>query len=157
MADGGAAAAEHLGDFRGGLALMRLVDEIEESDAHGGGLCSSEVGTVAAIVGPVSLGRVGHRTVEFYAEPIDLVEVVQVPAARPMPDASLPSGHGQPVEAFHATDVPALEPREHALASVVQRCLNLCPQGKPLAGLQRGTDPLRRGTPLAESTTDPVV
>jgi hypothetical protein len=35
---------------------MRLIDEIEESDAHGGRLGRGEIGPVASIIGPAPLG-----------------------------------------------------------------------------------------------------
>src|SRR5580693_3594856 len=99
---------------------MRLIDEIEESDAHGGGLGRGEIGPVAAIIGPAPLGGMGERAVEFHAEPVGLVEIVQVPVAALVPDASLPTGRRQPVRAFHAADVPAFQPREYAFASIVE-------------------------------------
>jgi hypothetical protein len=157
VTDGGAAVAEDFSYLRGGLARVRLVDQVEEAKADGDRLGDGEVSAIPAIVVPSSLSRVGGGSVEFDAESIGLVKVVQVPVSRPVPDASLPSGRRQPMRAFHATYVPAFEPREHAFAGIVERCLDLAPHGKPVASVQRGTDPLRRGTPLAERLADPVV
>jgi hypothetical protein len=96
-----------------------LVHQVEEANADGDRLGDGEVGAIPAIVVPSFLSRVGGGSVEFDAQAICLVKVVQVPVSRPVPDASLPSGRGQPMRAFHATNVPAFEPREHAFAGIV--------------------------------------
>ena len=135
MAHGGATVAEDPSYLRGGLALMCLIDEIEESDAHGGSLGRGEVGAITAIVRPAFLGGVSDGAVKFDAEPIGLVKVVQVPVATAVPDPGLPLACGQPVRALHAADVSAFEPRQHAFAGIVKRCVDLGTHGESLAGL----------------------
>jgi len=163
VADGVATSAaagvggENRSDLRGGPAPAALIDKVEESDAHGDGLGGGQVGTVTPDVPPSLVGRVGGGSVEFDAELVVLVEVVQVPAAIAVPDARLPSGCGQPMRALDATDIPAFEPGQHALTRVVQRYLGLPPHGKLLASVEGGADPLRGSAPLANRLADPVV
>src|SRR5580704_16677745 len=101
-----AAGAEDLADLDGGLAAVP--SDIGPAVAQG--LHSlEEVGVVTAGVAPATFGRVSRESIEFGADAVVFVEVVQIAGAAAVPALGLAAGGGQPVSAFYAVNVAVFE------------------------------------------------
>src|SRR5690242_5804066 len=113
---------QHRGDGVGGLAatIAHIDDsEPEREDAL------YRVGRVAPLIAPLLVSRMRCGPVEFYANPVFVIEIVQVPAARVLPDPRLPSRGRQPMRTFDAADVAMLQNRQDSLIDAAERRCDL--------------------------------
>ena len=101
-----AARAQHRGDRIGGLATK--IAYIEDSEPQRKDALD-RVGRVTSLVTPLLVGRMRRGSIEFYAQQVFLVEIVEVPIACMLPDPHLPSRRRQPMWSFDAPDVAVLK------------------------------------------------
>ena len=116
-----------------------------------------EVDVIPPRVTPAALGRMSRGAVEFHAQPVLLVQVVQVAHAAAVPALSLPPGRRQAVSALHAMDVVPLERGVHAVGGVLQGCGDPAAPPHPRASGERLAEHLRRGQPAARRRRNPAV
>ena len=95
--------------------------------------------------------------VKFHAQPVRLVQVVQVAHAAAVPALSLPPGRRQPVSALHAMDVMPLERGVHAVGGVLQGRGDPAAPPHPRASGEHLAEHLRRGQPAPHRRRDPAV
>jgi hypothetical protein len=99
---------EHRGDISRSLASVIAKVEKTEPERHE---AADRVGVVAPFIAPLLVGGVRRGPVDFHAHSELLVEIVEVPVTRALPDPRLPAGRGQPVRALHPVDVACWAPR----------------------------------------------
>ena len=116
-----------------------------------------DVDVIPPRVTPAALGRMSRGAVEFHAQPVLLVQVVQVAHAAAVPALSLPPGRRQPVSALHAMDVMPLERGVHAVGGVLQGRGDPAAPPHPRATGERLAEHLRRGQPAPHRRRDPAV
>jgi hypothetical protein len=116
-----------------------------------------EVDVIPPRVTPAALSRMSRSAVEFHAQPVLLVQVVQVAHSAAVPAPSLPPGRGQPVSALDALDVMPLERGVHAVGGVLQGRGDPAAPPRPRASGERLAEHLRRGQPAAHRRGNPAV
>jgi hypothetical protein len=108
--------SEDLADLGGRLAAVP--GDIRPAVAQG--LRSlEEVGVVTAGIAPATFGRVSRESIEFDADAVVFVEVVQIADAAAVPALGLAPGSGQPVSAFYAVNVAVFERGVDAVGGIV--------------------------------------
>ena len=95
---GPASFAESSGDIS--CALAPLLAKFEEAEPERDD-AAEQVGVVAALITPLLVLGMGRGPVEFYADAVLLVEVVEIPVTCALPDPCLPGRRRKPVRAFH--------------------------------------------------------
>jgi hypothetical protein len=95
--------------------------------------------------------------VEFYAKPVFVIEIVQVSAARALPDSRLPSRGRQPMRTFDAADVAMLQNRQDSLIDAAKRRCDLAAPAHFLACVHSQAYPVCCGTPPADGPANPRV
>ena len=149
-----AARAQHRSDSVRGLATVIAQIENSEPERKEAPDC---VDRVASLVAPLLVGRMRRGPVEFYAQPVLLVEIVEVPVTSALPDPRLSLRGRQPVRAFHAADIAGLQHGQDALVGAAERRRDLATPAHFLAGIHGVTYPVRGGTPPADGPADPRV
>ena len=99
----------------------------------------------------------GDEPVEFGAQGVLLVQVVQVPGPAAVPALGLPPRRRQAVGPFHAVDVVALQRRVHAVGGVLQGAGDPGPPADPRPVGECLAQRSRRGQPAPDSSGYPAV
>src|ERR1700722_2976480 len=133
------------GGYRAG-GLASAFAQVEQPEPERDDAADS-IGGVPSLVAPLLVGRVRGGPVEFYAHSEPLVEVVEVPVARVLPDPCLSTGCGQPVRAFHPVYVAVLQHRQRAIGGVAKRERDLPAPAHLLASGHGESDPIGGGAP----------
>ena len=113
------------------------------------------IGVIPAFVAPLLIGGMRRGPIEFRANPVLLVQVVEVAVAGALPDARLPTRRGEPVRAFHPVDVAVFQQGQRSFPGVGERQRKLPTPPHLLAGVHGLTNPVRRHAPAANGTADP--
>ena len=117
----------------------------------------NRVGVVAALITPLLVLGMRGGPVEFHANPVRLVQVVEVPVAGVLPDSGLPPCCGKPVRAFHPADVAVLEHGQGPVLGVTERQGDFPAPAHLLSGVHSLADPVRSGAPAADCPANPRV
>ena len=157
MTNGGAALAEELCDVgRRGTAAF-LVAEVEKPDADGHDVALDENRTVTPLIPPLLSGRVGCRPVDLDANPIGLIEIVQMTASALAADAGLAPCGGQAVRPLHTSDITQLKEGQRTLACIAKREFYIPAPAELRPGVKGYTNPGSRRSPPAYRLTDPGI
>jgi hypothetical protein len=99
----------------------------------------------------------GRGPVELHADPVLLVEVIEVPVACPLPNPGLPAGGREPVRDFYAADVAIFKKRQGAIIGITECGHEFAAPAHLLARVHRVAYPGRGGTPAPDGPADPRV
>src|ERR1700678_1304339 len=144
---------ESAADHRGARAV--LFGHAYPAVAHGACVVRGNVGVVPLGVLPAVLVGVGCGAVEFDAELVLLVEVVQVDVSRADAALDLPDGPGQTVSALNVADIATFQRRVDAVFALGEGVgepgapAGLLASGQPRAEMDE------RGLLCAEGVADP--
>src|SRR5579863_7633553 len=115
------------------------------------------VGVVTPLVAPLLVSGMSRSPVEFRAHPVLLVEVVEIPVARAVPDSGLAAGHGQAMWEFDPVHIPVFQYRQCAAFAIAERYLDLTAPAHLLAGIHGQPDPGRGSAPAADGAANPRI
>ena len=100
-----------------------------------------EVPPVTSFIAPLLGLGVGGLPVQFHADQVLLVKIVQVDAPAADPDAGLPRGDRKPMPTLNAAQVPPLKIRHRPLPGVAEGGFGLPSIGEPAPLVQRLPQP----------------
>src|SRR3984957_15570831 len=83
------------------------------------------------LIEPAQFVRVGLPAIQLDAQPVFVIQVVQVAVAAINVKTRLPGSRRQPVRPLHPADVPMLKHGLHASGNVTERLGQLPPPAKP--------------------------
>ena len=146
--------AKDRGDEGGALAPVIAQfgeTEPERDDA------AEQVGVVAALVTPLLVLGMRGGPVEFHANPVILVEVVEVPVTDALPDSRLPTRYGKPMRTLDPADV-AVSSTDKAPSSASPSAKSDLPAPAHLLARIHGLAyPVGGGAPAADGPADPRI
>jgi len=151
---GPAPAAEDCGDVS--CALAPVIAQFGEAEPERDDV-AGQVGVVAALITPLLVLGVRSGPVEFHADAVGLVEVIQVPVARALPDSCLPSRRRKPVRALDPVNVAVLKQGQGPILGVTERQGDLPAPAHLLARVHGQANPVCGGAPAADGPAKPRV
>jgi len=101
-----AAPAKHRRDV--GCSLARAIAQVQKAEPQRDDALD-RVGVVSALIAPLLISRMRSGPVEFRANPVFLVEVIEVLVTGTPPDSRLPTGRREPVRAFNPANIAVFE------------------------------------------------
>src|SRR6185437_9170416 len=106
------AAPQHRGN--GGCGLASTIAQVGEAEPERDNALN-RVGVVPAFIAPLLIGGMCSGPIEFRANPVFFVQVVEVPVACALPNARLPPGRWEPVRTFHPVNIAVFEQGQRSL------------------------------------------